>query len=449
MTQSVRPLEAGEVKVGGAPEGYDALLLADLVARAQAPVSERGPEDDRFAHRGPVLHIARDDQRAAALGEALSVIAPEIPILRFPAWDCLPYDRVSPNPAIVSDRMATLATLAEDPRLPCLVIATVNAALQRVPPLRTVYGESWVGAVGARCDTEELLAYLGRNGYRRASTVAEPGDFAIRGGVIDIYPPGAGDPVRLDLFGDTLESARRFDAESQRTVEKIDRVELAPISEAMLTDEAVQRFRRCYRETFGASGAQDPLYAAVSDGARFQGMEHWLPFFHDRLDTLFDYLPRALVTVDHQVDDAVVKRWETIADHHRHRVEALEESEASRGLRAGQVYKPIDPEMLYLPAEELTTRLAGRAIRRFSPHQSPPGPGVIDAGGRMGRDFIEERRSEEARLFQNLADHLNALRSAGKTVALASFSEGARDRLATVLADHGVAGLAMTDRWRE
>ncbi|MEL6978539.1 MAG: transcription-repair coupling factor [Pseudomonadota bacterium] len=445
----LRPLEAADIQLGGAPEGLDALLLADLVRRAQIASRDHGPEDDRAPFRGPVLHIARDASRAAALGEALSVAAPEIPVLRFPAWDCLPYDRVSPNAEVVSDRMATLASLAEGVGFPCVVLTTVNAITQRTPPLRTVYGESWVGAVGQRCDMDELLAYLSRNGYRRASTVAEPGDFAIRGGVIDIFPPGAGDPVRLDLFGDVLESARRFDAESQRTVQKVKRVELAPIAEALLNEEAIQRFRRRYRETFGASGAGDPLYAAISEGARFQGMEHWLPFFHDRLETLFDYAPRALVTLDHQVDDALDKRWETIQDHYRHRLELLEETQASRGLKAGQVYKPVEPESLYLDRAAFETKLEGRAIRRFSPYRSPPGPGVLDAGGRMGRNFIEERRSEEANLFNNLVAHIEDRRQAGKTVVLASFSDGARDRLATVLRDHGLDQLATIERWSE
>ncbi|MEO1293060.1 MAG: transcription-repair coupling factor, partial [Pseudomonadota bacterium] len=333
-----KPLEPGEVLVSGAPEGFDATLLATLIERAQHGAGGGGP----------ALHIGRDDRRAAAMADALAVVAPELPVFRFPAWDCLPYDRVSPNSEIVSQRMATLAALADGIDFPCVILSTINAVSQRVPPRAAIQARSWVSGVGGRCDTDELIHYLGENGYHRASTVTEPGDFAVRGGVIDIFPPGADNPVRLDLFGDVLESARRFDAASQRTLEKIKRVELAPISEVLLDEESIGRFRARYRETFGAAGTMDPLYAHVSDGARLQGMEHWLPFYYDQLETLFDYLPGALVSFDHLTEEAHGARWDTIRDHYAARRDVLDEAAPSQGLAAGQVYKPVAPEALYL-----------------------------------------------------------------------------------------------------
>ena len=425
------------MRVGGAPEGFDAILLADLVGRAQASRTSKGP----------VIHIARDDRRAAAMGDALAAVAPGLPVLRFPAWDCLPYDRVSPNPEIVSERMATLAALSEEIAFPCVVLTTVNAATQRIPEKRVVFAESFAADVGGRCDLDELQNYLTRNGYRRASTVAEPGDYAIRGGVVDIFAPGGGDPVRLDLFGDVLDGARRFDAETQRTIAKIQRVELAPFSETPLDDGSIQRFRRAYREAFGAAGSQDPLYAAVSEGARFQGMEHWLPFFHAELATLFDYLPGALVSLDHQALDAVAARHETVLDHYRTRLDALDEAAASQGLRAGQVYKPVPEEAMFLCPDDFQKAIADRPTRIFSPHRTPPGPGVIDAGGRMGRNFAEERQSSEAALFPSLAAHLQTKRDEGKRTVLATYSDGARDRLASVLSDHGVGPIVMSGNW--
>ncbi|MCI4663638.1 MAG: transcription-repair coupling factor [Neomegalonema sp.] len=432
-----RPLEPGVVRVGGAPEGYDAILVAGLVARAQQARETSGP----------AIHVARDDRRAAAMAEALAAVAPDLPVLRFPAWDCLPYDRVSPNPEIVSERMATLAALAEGVEFPAIVLTTVNAALQRVPEKRAVYSESFAADVGGRCDLDELQGYLTRNGYRRASTVAEPGDYAIRGGVIDIFPPGGGDPLRLDLFGDVLDGARRFDAETQRTIAKTKRIELAPFSETPMDEASIQRFRRGYRESFGAAGTQDPLYAAVSSGARFQGQEHWLPLFHDRLSTLFDYLPGALICLDHQALDAAEARHETVQDHYRTRSEALEESAASQGLRAGQVYKPVPPETMFLSADDLKGLLDARPTRIFSPHRLPPGPNVIDSGGQMGRNFAEERQSSDATLFPSLAAHLQKLRDSGKKTVLATYSDGARDRLASVLSDHGVGPIVMSASW--
>src|SRR5690606_17196985 len=185
--------------------------------------------------------------RAAAMAEALGVFAPGLPVIHVPAWDCLPYDRVSPNPAISAARMAALATLAHGWDRPSVVMTTVAAITQRVPALKIVRGFSFTASVGQRVDVDGLIRWLSDMGFNRASTVIEHGDFAVRGGIVDLFAPGDELPVRLDFFGDVLEGARRFDPESQRTVEKVRRVELAPASEVVLDPASIQRFRTRYR----------------------------------------------------------------------------------------------------------------------------------------------------------------------------------------------------------
>ncbi|MEL6336409.1 MAG: transcription-repair coupling factor [Pseudomonadota bacterium] len=424
------PLAPGAVTVGGAPEGYDAKLVADLAERAG----------------GPVIHVARDDARAAALREALALWAPGLPVLGFPAWDCLPYDRVSPNPDIESERMATLATLAHAaPTAPSVLITTLNAAIQRVPAKAVIEEASFLARVGHRCEVEGLTAWLARMGFNRASTVTEHGDYAVRGGIIDIFPPGHANPVRLDFFGDVLESARRFDASTQRTVAKVKRIDLAPASEVILDDASIARFRARYRETFGAPRLDDPLYAAVSEGRKHQGMEHWVPLFHEAMDTLFDYLPQAPVTLDHQADAALTARLETIRDHHGARVEAGRMGSSVSG--GGSASRPLPPELLYLDEEGWQGVLAGRPIRAFTPHRTSPGPGVIDSGGRPGRSFAPERQQEGANLFGALADHLRAKLREGPVV-IATYSEGARERLSGLLAEQGLADTQTAEDWR-
>ncbi len=424
------PLEPGLIEVGGAPEGYDAQLLAELVGRA----------------RGPVIHVARDDRRAAGMADALGVIAPELPLLRFPSWDCLPYDRVSPNAEISARRMATLAALADGFDRPCVIVTTANAATQRVPAPDTVRAASFSAALGGRVDLDALLAFLGRMGFNRAPNVSEPGDFAVRGGIVDVFPPGAASPVRLDLFGDVLDGARRFDVETQRTVEKIDRVELAPASEIILDADSIARFRTRYRTHFGAANLDDALYAAVSAGRKHQGMEHWAPFFHEAMATLFDFAPGAPVAFDHQAEEARAARLETVRDHYDARARAP--SAGASSALAAPVYKPCPPELLYLDEAAWAQALEGRPLRRFDPNRRPPAPRTVDAGGRPGRSFAPERRMEGVNLFDALAAHIAERRKAGP-VALASYSEGARDRLRSMLADHGVEGLRPAARWAE
>ncbi|KNG95283.1 transcription-repair coupling factor [Pseudaestuariivita atlantica] len=405
------------VIMGGAPEGFDAQLILSEVARAE----------------GPVVHVARDDKRLAATAEALRFFAPDMPVMTFPGWDCLPYDRVSPNAHVSATRMATLAALVHGMPGRFVLLTTLNAATQKVPARELLRDAAFSARVGSRIDEPALRAFLVRMGFVQAPTVTEPGDYAVRGGIIDIFPPGETGPVRLDLFGDVLDGARRFDPATQRTIEKLDVVELAPVSEVILDEAAITRFRQNYRIEFGAAGTDDPLYEAVSAGRKHQGMEHWLPLFHERLETLFDYLPDAGVTLDDQLEPARLARWEMIVDQYETRRHALEQ-------RSGfdSVYKPAAPGGLYLDDAGWTTAMEGRRVVQFHPLPQASGPGVVDAGGRIGRNFAPDRQQENISLFGVLADHVRAKLEDGPVV-IASYSEGARERLSGLIEDEGLA----------
>ncbi len=418
---------AGHITVSGAPEGFDARLILDEIARSGAPV----------------LHVARDDKRMAALRAALAFFAPDMPVLTFPGWDCLPYDRVSPNADISAARMATLAALVHQMPARFVLLTTLNAAGQRIPARAVLREAAFTARVGSRIDEPALRGFLVRMGFSQSPTVMEPGDYAIRGGIIDIYPPGETGPVRLDLFGDVLDGARRFDAATQRTTEKLDVVELAPVSEVILDEAAITRFRQNYRIEFGAAGTDDPLYEAVSAGRKHQGMEHWLPFFHERLETLFDYLPGVTVSLDDQITAARLSRWDGIADQYQTRKLAMQAKS-----RIDSVYKPAPPGLLYLDDAAWTAALAERRVLQFNALPQPTGPGVVDAGGRIGRNFAPERQQEQISLFGALADHIRARLHEGPVV-IASYSTGARERLSGLIEDEGLAEtIAISDATR-
>src|SRR3984957_8277750 len=232
------------IPIYGVPEGVDALALV-----------RRWAEQD-----GPVLHIARDDSRLAGLQEAIGFFGPEIEIICFPAWDCLPYDRVSPNGAIVAERIAALSRLQAEPKRKRIVLTTVNAALQRVAPRAALQGAGMRLAVGDSISPEDVAAFLDADGYRRTGTVMDAGEYALRGGIIDVFPAGEAAPVRIDLFGDTIESIRRFDPETQRSGEATGSLDFHPASEIAFDQTSVARFRSAWRELFGAKAVEDPLY---------------------------------------------------------------------------------------------------------------------------------------------------------------------------------------------
>jgi transcription-repair coupling factor (superfamily II helicase) len=415
--------DPGRLDLVGAPEGFDALVMADIV---------RG-------RKGLSVFVARDGTRLSAFADAFRFFAPEVEVLTFPAWDCLPYDRIGPSAGVAAQRMTTLSRLCAgfEDKAPRLLVTTVPALVQRVPPQASVKRASYSARTGNQVEIADLETYFAINGYQRASTVSEKGEFAIRGGVIDVFPPSADEPVRLDLFGDTLESIRAFDPETQRSTKQLKDVSLLPVSEALLDKEAISRFRAGYLEAFGAAG-DDPLYATVSEGGRRAGMEHWLPLFYPAMATLFDYLPDgAAVALDHLSREARDERLALIADAYDSR------AQVERRVQ----YHPLEPNRLYLTAEEWQDQLARRATRRFSSFNEAEGGTVIDMGARAGRSFAPERQKDSVNLFEATADHAKALAAGGKRVLFASWSEGSSDRLGSMLADHGLSDVPFAPYW--
>src|SRR4051794_8604406 len=414
--------KVGTWTLAGLPEGADSLVLAELARTS-------GGQD--------ILHVARDGQRLERLQDGLRFFAPEREVLVFPAWDCLPYDRLSPHPDIVAERLETMARLAapKKPGAPArIVLASVGAALQKVPP-RALYAEAaTVLRKGQTVDVAALTKYLVENGYGRADTVMEPGEYAVRGGLVDLFPPGTAEPLRLDLFGDVLETIRSFDAMSQLTTGERDEVVLLPVSEVLLTPASIERFRTGYRELFGNVAGDDILYEAVSAGQRHVGMEHWLPLFHERLETLIDYCPEAVVTTDHQIKEAFEARWELIEDYYDARVK----TGAKGGMSGGADYKPVPVDRLYLKPSQWESLLDGHSVGQLTSFDAPPdAPNAVDLGGRRHEGFAQARTAQGVNLFDKVSDHVKAANAAGRRVVITGFTDGSATRITHLLQEHG------------
>lgn len=422
----------GHLDVYGAPEGADALAVADA-ARSSGDL---------------VVHIARDGARAATLAQSLKFFAPDIPVLEYPAWDCLPYDRVSPSPSATSKRMATLAAIAQRGQGAFILVTSINAATQRTPPKEVIENASLSLSPGAVMGLDALTGYLAANGYARSSTVREPGEFAVRGGLVDIFPPGADEPVRLDFFGDSLESIRAFDAETQRTTRQLAGFSLAAASEVLLTEETISRFRKNYVATFGPAG-DDPLYEAVSAGRAHAGAEHWLPMFYERMDTLFGFIGDALVFTDHLTTEAVDERLNSVDDHYQARAEDAQSTRPRNTDFAAPTYRPLAPSALYLTGGAWTEMLIDVRLRPLSPFAPPENTRGFNFGAKVGRSFAAERAAEKVNVFDAVITHANTLIEEKKKVIVACWSDGSADRMRTVLADHGAAQIVHAGAWSE
>ena len=427
-------LQAGRaLTLAQVADGAEGLVLADLAraiaARSNAPAIS-------------LAVICRDGQRMAALSRSLAFFGPDILTMEFPAWDCLPYDRVSPNASVVAQRMTALSRLArvKGRDKPSVLLTTVNAALQRVPARDFTATHALSVAPGNVTGMASIVTWLELNGFTRASTVREPGDYAVRGGILDLYPPGMDSPVRFDFFGDALETIRTFDAQTQRSETPLRGLDLVPVAEFQLVTETIRRFRTGYVAEFGAATPDDLLYEAVSEGRRYPGMEHWLPLFHNTLETVFDYLPGTPLALEHLAEDAAHERFTQIADYYDARRETLKDGVAP-------AYKPLPPARLYLSETEWKERLDSAALAKLTPFAVPDARNVMDVGARAGHNFASERAEPGANVFEALGKHVLAQQASGKRVAIALWSEGARERMSHVLSDHKLHNLTNINFW--
>ena len=376
-----------------------------------------------------------------AVSETATFFAPELEVIEFPAWDCLPYDRASPALSVSARRLSALHRLQEATKAPQLLVTTINALLQRaVTPFR-IRESVRLLKPGMEISRESLIQLLQRQGYSRSDTVVDAGEFAVRGSIFDIFPSGLEQGLRLDFFGDELETLRLFDPNTQRSTGTVDQHLLLPASEALLDEESVKRFRSRYRDLFGANATSDPLYQAVSDGRRLAGMEHWLPLFEERLSTLFDHLGADdLMLIDASALGAADERLTDIADYFTSRTD-------TSGNKAGS-YRPLEPAALYLNRAELDERLTAWPIHRADQFTQPPGDRVLDCGFASARDFSPERARGD-NVYEAAAKHLHGVARSGRKAIVAAYSEGSRARIVSILGEAAKPAPALAESWQE
>ncbi|MDL2398657.1 transcription-repair coupling factor [Rhizobium mayense] len=423
--------------VGHVPAGLEPFLLAELARTGQ-----------------PVAYVMSEGQHMVDVEQMLGFIAPDIPVLTLPAWDCLPYDRVSPSSDTSARRLAALSGLIAHHRKPhaAIVLVTVNAMLQKVAPQDVIESLTFSARPGNQVRMDDIASRLERNGFDRVATVREVGEYAVRGGILDVFVPGTEEPVRLDFFGDTLESIRSFDPASQRTTGQIRSLDLNPMSEVTLTPDTISRFRKNYLSAFGAATRDDALYVAVSEGRRYAGMEHWLPLFYEKLETVFDYLRGFRLVTDHTVREAAEERSKLVFDYYDAR---LNSGQAKGQMAQGTPYKPITPGQLYLDGSTFAKALDAFNAIRISPFNEHEGEArrvvSVDArqGPRWARSSTDGVDNERVNVFDAVVKHIADRRAAGGKVLISAWTEGSLDRLLQVLAEHGLARVKTIEAFKD
>ncbi len=421
------PLQHGKGMLYGVPEGEDARQLAQLA------------HDSFSALRQPLLHIAISDERLAMLQDLLAFFTPDIALKVLPAWDCLPYDRVSPQPDILAARARFLVDAAQQETLtqPTIILTVINAVTQRLPDPQLFAKAHLQLSKGSIIKRDVLQNFFSTNGYTRSDTVREVGEYAIRGGIIDLFPAGNDYPIRLDMFDDEIEQIKTFDQQTQSSLDTIDHVLLTPLSELLLNPDTIITFRQGYRELFGI-GTDDPLFEAVSSGHRYVGMEHWLPLFYSKLVTLFDLYPHSPISTDHNIGAARTERNTQIQDFYRARQDVnAQTAQDKKAHKSTPIYKPLPPILLYETDEEWRDYTKQRHIwRELNPFARP------DADNATGSDFAAKTAprffTKAGPAYDDLKAAVQGWQTQRKTVLIACYSTGSRERLQAVLRDHGV-----------
>jgi transcription-repair coupling factor (superfamily II helicase) len=432
MTELTRPTRT----IVNVPDGMQPVVLARLVEERLKAEPEA---------KVAAVFVARDGRRLQRMEDIVRAMMPGHTILTLPAWDCLPYDRVSPNGVTIAARMTTLSALASADARGAIVLTAVNALIQKLPPLDVVDGMSFAAKSGQVVDSERLILWASLNGYLRVPTVREQGEYAVRGGLVDLFPASMETPLRFDFFGKSLETIRTFDPGTQRTTGTLASISLAPMSEVLLNDETIKRFRARYTAAFGGNTVDDPLYGAISAGQRFPGLEHWLAFFYDHLDRLADYVGDAPFVFDDQAREAFADRQTQIKDYYQAREQARTDKKLAAG---GAPYKPVPPDQLY-EVDGHPFGLGEASAIQLSAFMHPDETRTEDAGGRLGHNFAAERQAADTNLFETVVDRLRAASQKKRHTIIACWSDGSRDRMAQLLGDHGLRNARMAENWQD
>jgi transcription-repair coupling factor (superfamily II helicase) len=412
-------LQHGILRLDGAPEGQDARVLAELAIAAWETL------------RAPILHIVRDDTRLYTLKELYAYFAPEIKLVSIPGWDCLPYDRVSPNQDVIAERVKSFVDLApQEWTGPTIIMAPVNAVTQRIPSLDNFIQADFILKTGSTINRDKLQKFLIDQGYTRSDTVREPGEYAIRGSIIDLFPAGFENPVRLDCFDDDIETIKSFDPIEQTSIETRDVVSLTPMSEIILSQENITHFRAKYRELFGAQTSNDPLFEAISEGHRYPGMEHWLPLFYKKTQTIFECVPeRSPLVFDPQIEAVYHERMGQVIDFYNARIQVAD----SKNKATANSYKAIAPSLLYLLESDWQNETK-KPIRRILSPFPGDGEGGIDCGAKQAPNLAAQLEAS----YEALKANLLQCAAQKKKVILACYSEGSLARVKQLCIDHHI-----------
>ena len=400
--------------LGEVPEGSEPLLINEI--------SENSNNN--------ILIIARDLKRYQQLKDGLEFFLNK-DVLLYPQWDCVPYDRISPNKLITSKRLETLSRLSNEKNKNKIILTTIQASCQRTLSLGEVKNKFISLKPGEVIDINNLVNFFVSNGYEKTPTVREHGEFSVRGGIIDFYSP-LNKPIRLDLFGNTIDSIKSFDLITQRSLELLKEIFVYPASEIILNDKTIENFRINFNKKFGSQKEKVKIYDSISEGISYPGMEHWLPFFYNKTGSIFDYIDKPIILLDHLYESSLEDFLETVNDHFKSR----KDYDDNKLSKVENKYFSIEPSNLYQNKEEYNKNLYSRNCIRISPFKKPD---AINLNGKASTKYsnIKSNRNDSSS-YENLKSDILDFTKKNKKIIIACSSLGSSERVAKILINNGI-----------
>lgn len=385
---------------------------------------------------GDLLFVARDDKHLEHLRQNFKFFAPDLKPIIFPAWDCLPYDRVSPSRDLMGKRSYALSQLTSTTRSKKLILTTLNAIYQKLPLKSRFAGLARTLKKSEKVNFDEFTAYLSKLGYVRTETVREIGEFALRGGIMDVFLAGYKDPIRCDFFGNQLEGIKHFDALTQTGTEKLSSFTIYPLSELILTSSTISQFKQGYRELFGNKAAEkDPLYRKISEGQMHPGMEHWLPLFETEMTSLLSYLDQPMLVMAPETAPAIQARSEQIQEFYEARIQFM-------NMDADQIYNPLRADQLYFSDVEWNALLATYPRRWV--HEKNVTEGITIENETI--DFVTARVDPNQNIYEAFHDWVKTYKG---RVVLAAQNSYSVERMGKILDEHEIKHHALKGKWAE
>ncbi|MBR5154609.1 MAG: transcription-repair coupling factor [Alphaproteobacteria bacterium] len=385
-----------------------------------------------------LLCILSDGITLKQIHEAISFINPDIDVLTFPNWDTVPYDRVSPNPSILSQRIDTLSKLVldTDNKKKKIILTTVGAVIQKLPPKKIFLNARKIIKVGDKLSFDDFIHYVSVNGYLRVEQVMESGEYAVRGDIIDIFPSGAEKPLRIDLFDDEVERLRIFEIETQRSICELKFFKFDSANEVILDKNTIKSFRSKYREAFGSLGIKDEIYESISQGKKYIGMENWLPFFYDEeLPSLFNYIPLANVLLGLDIENALKSKIETITDHFQARLDALKIKDSTEIDK----YRPVNPNEMYIEEREFREKISSRNFISLSSLVLPESDDIISYNTLPQKKYATLKNINNLSVYQELNSDFSNNKNKKRIVCC--YTEGSMDRMHNMFIENDIKNL--------